>query len=201
MAGHRAARTAKVLCRFIEFCALWPRFATAIGELVRRGELPDTLLFLEHPPVITLGRGSHPEHLLASRGTLEAAGATVWETTRGGDITYHGPGQLVGYGILDLRQHGRDVGRYLVRRRGQLASNLAEGGGFVAIHVDGGGTQHITTMGPNTNGWGVQLTNKVKIKGFDIDIRIINLQLGVDDEVIAVPLGGRFCYPFADFIR
>ena len=77
------------------------------------GRVPDLFLMLEHPPVITLGRGSHAEHLLASRDTLAAAGATVWETTRGGDITYHGPGQLVGYGIVDLREHGRDVGRYL----------------------------------------------------------------------------------------
>jgi len=77
------------------------------------GRVPDTFLFLEHPPVITLGRGSHAEHLLASRDTLAAAGATLWETPRGGDITYHGPGQLVGYGIVDLREHGRDVGRYL----------------------------------------------------------------------------------------
>ena len=77
------------------------------------GRAPDTFLFLEHPPVVTLGRGSHAEHLLAAPDTLRAAGAEVWETSRGGDVTYHGPGQLVGYGILDLRGHGRDVGRYL----------------------------------------------------------------------------------------
>jgi lipoyl(octanoyl) transferase len=77
------------------------------------GRVPDLFLLLEHPPVITMGRGSHAENLLAAETTLAAAGATVWETTRGGDVTYHGPGQLVGYGILDLRERGRDVGRYL----------------------------------------------------------------------------------------
>jgi len=77
------------------------------------GRRPDTFLFLEHPPVITLGRGSHGEHVLAESETLARAGAEVWETTRGGDVTYHGPGQLVGYGILDLRERGRDLGRYL----------------------------------------------------------------------------------------
>jgi len=77
------------------------------------GQAPDTFLFLEHPPVVTLGRGSHAEHLLASPERLARAGAEVWETTRGGDVTYHGPGQLVGYGILDLRDRGRDLGRYL----------------------------------------------------------------------------------------
>jgi lipoate-protein ligase B len=66
--------------------------------------------------------------LLASRATLEAAGASVWETTRGGDITYHGPGQLVGYGILDLRQHGRDVGRYLRDLEEGLIRTLGEYG-------------------------------------------------------------------------
>ena len=92
------------------------------------GRVPDLFLMLEHPPVITLGRGSHAEHLLASKATLEAAGATVWETTRGGDITYHGPGQLVGYGILDLRQHGRDVGRYLRDLEEGLIRTLSEYG-------------------------------------------------------------------------
>lgn len=92
------------------------------------GRVPDLFLMLEHPPVITLGRGSHAEHLLASKETLAAASATVWETTRGGDITYHGPGQLVGYGILDLRQHGRDVGKYLRDLEEALIRTLGEYG-------------------------------------------------------------------------
>jgi lipoate-protein ligase B len=79
------------------------------------GEIPDTVLLLEHPPVITLGRASHEEHLVAPESVLAARGVEVFETSRGGDVTFHGPGQLVGYVIADLRQHGRDVARHLRR--------------------------------------------------------------------------------------
>ena len=80
----------------------------------QRGEIPDTFLFLEHPPVVTIGRAAHDdENVLAPAAVLEARGVEVYETTRGGDVTFHGPGQLVGYGIVDLKDHGRDVARYL----------------------------------------------------------------------------------------
>jgi lipoyl(octanoyl) transferase len=92
------------------------------------GEAPDTFLLLEHPPVITLGRGARTEHVLADRQRLVAAGAEIWETTRGGDVTYHGPGQLVGYGIVDLRERGRDVGRYLRDLEDALLRTLADFG-------------------------------------------------------------------------
>ncbi len=80
----------------------------------RRDEMiPDVLLLTEHRHVYTLGRNSDTNHLIASSGSLEKQGIEVVETDRGGDITYHGPGQLVVYPILDLRQHGQDLHRYL----------------------------------------------------------------------------------------
>ena len=72
------------------------------------------LVLIEHdPPVITLGRGGNAKHVLAPRDALAARGFEVHETSRGGDVTYHGPGQLVGYPILRLDRHGKDVHRYL----------------------------------------------------------------------------------------
>lgn len=82
-------------------------------ELRLSGEIPDTLLLTEHPPVYTLGTGADPHHLLADAEELRSMGADVVHVDRGGDITFHGPGQLVGYPIIDLSDHGRDLARYL----------------------------------------------------------------------------------------
>jgi lipoyl(octanoyl) transferase len=73
----------------------------------------DVLLLVEHPPVVTLGRGTKPGHLVASQAQLRARGVELFEVERGGDITFHGPGQLVGYPIIDLKRHRRDLHWYL----------------------------------------------------------------------------------------
>lgn len=82
-------------------------------EQRKQGLIPDQLLFVEHPHVITLGRNSHPENLLATREWYAQNGIELHETNRGGDVTYHGPGQLVGYPIVDLRDWKRDVVAYV----------------------------------------------------------------------------------------
>ncbi len=95
------------------------RFADALAiqheavEQRKRGEIPDQLLIVEHPHVITMGRNGCSENVLAAPEVLERAGIEFHHTDRGGDITYHGPGQIVGYPIVDLREWKRDVVAYV----------------------------------------------------------------------------------------
>jgi lipoyl(octanoyl) transferase len=106
-----------MLCNVEQFGLVFYRPALELQKLKvaerKAGRIPDTLLLLEHPHVYTLGRNARPEHLLIHPSRLEAIGAELFQTDRGGDITYHGPGQLVGYPIFDLTRHRRDVAWYM----------------------------------------------------------------------------------------
>lgn len=81
----------------------------ALVEARHQDRIVDCLMLLEHPPVITLGRSSHAEHILASADQLQTLNIVLEKTNRGGDVTLHSPGQLVGYPIIDLRPRNRDI--------------------------------------------------------------------------------------------
>lgn len=101
------------------------------AELVRRrraGEAPDTLLLLEHPHVITMGSSTHPENILLDEEERRRRGIELFDAGRGGDVTYHGPGQLVGYPILDLKPDRCDLHVYLRDLEEVLIAVLAEYG-------------------------------------------------------------------------
>jgi lipoyl(octanoyl) transferase len=95
-------------------------------EQRKRGEIADQFLLVEHPHVITLGRNGRLENLLASDEVLRRSGIAFCETDRGGDITYHGPGQIVGYPIVDLRDWKRDVVAYVRALEQALIDTLRE---------------------------------------------------------------------------
>src|SRR5207247_4108555 len=119
------------------------------------GRLPhDGLLLLEHPPVITLGRNSQAEHVLA-----EDDGVEVFEIERGGDVTYHGPGQLVGYPIIDLTNHRQDLHWYLRTLEQALIEALARLGipaerkpGFTGVWT-AQGQRKIGSIGGHVRQW------------------------------------------------
>jgi lipoyl(octanoyl) transferase len=104
------------------------RIQQQIAEERKQGRAVDHLLFVEHPHVITIGRNGHAENLLASPETLRRAGIELFESDRGGDVTYHGPGQIVAYPIMDLREWKRDVGAYVRGIEQVLIDTLADFG-------------------------------------------------------------------------
>ncbi len=99
-----------------------------VRQAVRDGRRPDCLLLLEHPHVYTLGRSASEADVLADRRWLEGRGIEIVETDRGGQVTYHGPGQLVGYPILDLNPDRRDVRRYVRDLQEVLVRTLSDFG-------------------------------------------------------------------------
>jgi lipoate-protein ligase B len=101
-------------------------FQRAVAKARIANEVPeDVLLLLEHPPVVTMGRSSKEAHLLASPALLAARGVELHEVERGGDVTFHGPGQLVGYPIIDLTRHKKDLHWFLRQVEESLIIALA----------------------------------------------------------------------------
>lgn len=148
------------------------------------GEISDdVLLLVEHEPVITLGRGTRAGSLPLPPAELERRGVGVFEVERGGDVTFHGPGQLVGYPIIDLRQHREDLHWYLRR----LEAGLITGLGTLGIEAGPNpGLTGVWTRGRKLASIGIHVKQWVTFHGFALNV---NTDLSSFD--LIVPCGIR----------
>jgi lipoyl(octanoyl) transferase len=131
------------------------------------GAIPDTLLLLEHPPVITLGKAFHPEHLRYAREFYAQQGIELHPTDRGGDVTCHNPGQLVGYPIFDVAQHGRDLHQFLRDLEQAIIDALRAFG--VEAHREAGYTG-VWVGNAKIAAIGVKVTKWVSMHGFALNV-------------------------------
>jgi lipoyl(octanoyl) transferase len=140
------------------------------------GRIPDTLLLLEHEPVFTLGRSARKENLLFSEHALRERGFDIFESGRGGDVTYHGPGQVVGYPIIDLSPDRRDVHRY-VRDLEEVMIRCCADYGVEASRVEGltgtwVGRDKVGAIGVRISRWvtshGFALNVSTDLSAFDL---------------------------------
>ena len=152
--------------------------------------LPNVLLTVEHPPVFTIGKSGDATHLLASETELAGKGATFVETDRGGDITFHGPGQLVGYPILDLDRFFTDIGRYLrtlesvvMRTCESYGIDAGRVAGRTGVWVDSGSSteRKICAMGIRCSRW-------VTMHGFALNM---NTELEFYESIIPCGISDR----------
>ena len=159
------------LCRYAWLGTVGYRCARALqDELVNQvhdGDSPNTLLLLEHPHVYTRGRLSRDEHLLTPSDELASAGVPVHETDRGGQITYHGPGQLVGYPIINLRDWGGGPLQYVRTLEQVIVEALADFG--ITAHTEPGLTG-VWTAGGKIAAIGVKISRGITFHGFAINV-------------------------------
>jgi len=144
------------------------RAQVTLREALARGEGPERLLLLEHPHVYTLGRNAEPSDVLLAADELAARGIDLAETDRGGQVTYHGPGQLVGYPILDLNPDRRDLRRYVRDLQEVLVRTLRTWG----VTAEGGEGEKIGvwTEGRKIASIGVHLARWRTTHGFALNV-------------------------------
>ena len=157
-------------CRFVwlgtvEYRRAWDLQRTLVSQL-RNDDAPNTLLLLEHPHVYTRGRLSKPEHLLSTGLELAADGVPVVDTDRGGQITYHGPGQLVAYPVIDLREWGGPL-QYVRTLEQIVAATLADFS--ISAHTEEGLTG-VWTSGGKVAAIGIKVSRGVAFHGFSINV-------------------------------
>ena len=163
----------------------WQR---ALVERRQCGDIPDVLLLTEHPPVFTLGKSASREHLLASEAALARRGAEVVATDRGGDVTFHGPGQLVAYPIVHLAGWRKDVHAYL-RALERAAIETAAWFGARAARRDGLTGVWCGAEGPPRKlaSIGVRLSRWVASHGLAVNV---STDLGWFDHIVACGIHG-----------
>src|SRR5215813_8851636 len=146
---------------------------------VLTGQQPDTLLLLEHPHTFTLGRRSVQNSVLASAELLRDRGVTIFETNRGGKVTYHGPGQIVGYPIIKLSPDREDVHRY-VRDLEEVILRTLKDFGIEAFRIEG--LTGVHTQRGKVAAIGVHIARWVTTHGFALNV---NTDLSYFDLIIA----------------
>ncbi len=160
----------------VDYRRAW-EWQVALADAVREGRQPNTLILLEHPAVYTLGRLSKPEHLLASPEELAAAGADVVETDRGGQITFHGPGQLVAYPVVDLRGWGGPL-KYVRTLEQVIIKALYDFGIFARLKP---GLTGVWVGDAKIAAIGVKISRGVAYHGFSINV---NTDLSYYDRIV-----------------
>jgi lipoate-protein ligase B len=156
------------------------------GDMVekrKRGEIPDTLLLLEHDRVYTLGRNAKEGNVVASPDELDRRGIRVVKTNRGGDVTYHGPGQLVGYPIINIGGEGKGVLWYVQKLEEVICRSLKTFGLDASTDRQNRGVW----IGDNKiAALGVRVTRQVTMHGF-----ALNVSVALDDYKGIIPCGIR----------
>ncbi|MEE2775939.1 MAG: lipoyl(octanoyl) transferase LipB [Acidobacteriota bacterium] len=139
------------------------------ADVTAHADAENHLLLLEHPPVFTLGRNASQEHILAEQAWLADRGIEVHEADRGGEVTFHGPGQLVGYPIVDLKPDRRDIRRYVRDLQEVLMRTLAEYGIRADPGLDGRPVG-VWVKGRKIASIGVHLRHWVSTHGFALNV-------------------------------
>ncbi len=188
-------------------------------EARRADAVGDTLLLLEHPPVLTLGRGAHETNIIAPKQHLDALGVETFETDRGGDVTYHGPGQIVGYPLLHLGPGRQDVRKYVraieelmirtVADWGITATRIEKWPGVWVEHSRRGGPRKIAALGVHLSRWytkhGFALNVQTQLSHFELivpcgirEAGVTSMRDELQTDVPVVEVEARIAHHFRD---